>query len=96
MSNESLPPRVGQLEQEVHTLRHRVGAIEETHKDTPHRLTRLEHALEDVPEIKRMQAEQGEMLRSALAWIKGAVAGGSILWALYYWGPDLLKIMGAR
>lgn len=100
---DSIQERVGAMEQQVHTLNHRVGQVEETHKETPHRLTRLEHIMEDLPEIKRMQVKQGDqltsqgdMLKQALVWLKGCVAGAGILSALYVYGPDLLKIMGAK
>lgn len=60
----SIPPRVGDLEKEVHTLKHRVSVFENTHEKTPHRLTRLESAFEIIGDIKRSVDEQSESQRN--------------------------------
>lgn len=31
----SIPPRVGSLEMEVHTVRHRLTVLEDTHREIP-------------------------------------------------------------
>lgn len=94
--SDSLPPRVGSLEQKVHTLEHRVNSWEEAHRDTPYRLTRLESALEDLPEIKRIVNKVGKEQSSNFALIKGIGVGLAILLLIEKYGPTLIKLMGVK
>jgi chromosome segregation ATPase len=90
----SIPPRVNEVEKEVHTLRHRIAVIEETHKDTPHRLTKLEQVAEDMPRIRQELREQGEMIRKGFTLTNGMLYGAAAMWFLFQAGPQLLKFLG--
>lgn len=92
----SIPPRVNEVEREVHTLRHRISVIEETHKDTPHRLTKLEQVAEDMPRIRQELREQGEMIRKGFTLTNGMLYGAGAMWFVFQAGPQLLKFLGSN
>lgn len=90
----TIPPRVNEVEREVHTLKHRVSTLEDTHKDSPLRLTRLESAINRLPEIERQLSSQGDQIRKGFNTVNGAMIGAGALWVLLEIGPKLLKVMG--
>lgn len=92
----SIPPRVNEVEREVHTLKHRMLVIEETHKDTPHRLTKLEQVAEDMPRIRQELREQGDMIRKGFALTNGILYGAAAVWFVFQAGPQLLKFLGGN
>jgi hypothetical protein len=101
--NNSIPPRVEQLGQDVHTLKHRVQVIEDTQRDLPTRVLRLEEAIKDLPEIKEQLRNQGETMRGGFSGInsnftivKGMMMGAGAVWIVYQAGPEVLRFLGAR
>ena len=92
----SIPPRVNNLEQGVHTLVYRVSVLEDTHKDTPHRLTRVEQAVEDMPHIRQEIREQGDMIRKGFTLTNGILYGAAAVWFIFQAGPELLRLLGGR
>jgi len=92
----SIPPRVGSLEMEVHTVRHRITVLEDTHKDIPHRVARVESAIERMPQIEAKLAEQGDMIKRGFIMTHGILLGAGGMWVIFNVGPKILQFMGAR
>ena len=59
----TIPPRLNEVERDVHTIKHRLMIIEDTQKDMPHRLTLVEQAVKDMPHIRKELRDQGDMIR---------------------------------
>lgn len=90
----SIPPRVNNLEQGMHTIAHRVTVLEDTHKETPYRVQRLEIAVERLPHIdKRLEQLEGQVAKG-FNKVLGAVGGAGFILGLIEYGPKLLKILG--
>jgi hypothetical protein len=92
----TIPPRLNQVERDVHTIKHRLTSLEDTHKDTPHRLTRVEQAVEDMPHIRQEIREQGDMIRKGFTMTNGILYGASAVWFIFQAGPQILRLLGAR
>ena len=92
----TIPPRLNEVEREVHTIRHRLSLLEDTHKDTPHRLTRVEQAVEDMPHIRQEIREQGDMIRKGFTLTNGILYGAAAVWFIFQAGPELLRLLGGR
>lgn len=93
--NNSIPPRVGSLEKEVHTLNHRVSEMETTHKQTPHRLTRLESAFETIGEFKRALDDHSETQKATsrtLLIVDSKLDGYAK--AVKFWGVGVMAGIG--
>mgnify|MGYP003463227907 FL=1 len=88
----SIPPRVGMLETEVHTVKYRIDQLEASHKDMPHRLTVLEMAIERLPKIEDKLASMSNRLNQ----IFYTIAGFGIAFAAWQMGPEILKFLGSR
>lgn len=92
----TIPPRVNEVEREVHTLKHRMLVVEETHKDLPHRVTLVEQAVKDLPQFRRELQEQGEMIRKGFTLTNGILYGAAAVWFVFQAGPQLLKFLGGN
>jgi hypothetical protein len=92
----SIPPRVGDLEKEVHTLKHRLGDMESVHRDIPHRMTKVEIAVERLPQIEKQLQEQGDMIKRGFVLTHGILLGAGGLWVVFKIGPEILRFLGAR
>lgn len=92
----SIPPRVGALEMEAHTVRHRLSVLEETHKEIPHRMTKVEIAVERLPQIEAKLSEQGDMIKRGFIMTHGILLGAGGMWVIFNVGPKILQFMGAR
>lgn len=92
----SIPPRVGSLEMEVHTVRHRLTVLEDTHRDTPAEVTRLKIAVQRLPEIEAKLSEQGDMIKRGFIMTHGILLGAGGMWMVFNVGPKILQFMGAR
>ena len=92
----SIPPRVGSLEMDVHTVKYRLDVLEETHRDLPQRMTKVEIAVERLPQIEARLAEQGDMIKRGFIMTHGILLGGGAVWVVFQAGPELLKFLGAR
>lgn len=92
----SIPPRVGALEMEVHTVRHRLTALEDVHKETPHRLTKVEIAVERLPQIEAKLADQGDMIKRGFVLTHGILLGAGAVWFVFQAGPQVMQFLGAR
>lgn len=92
----TIPPRVNDVEREVHTLKHRVSTLEDTHKDAPLRLTRLEVAITRMPEIERQLSSQGDQIRKGFNTVNGILLGAGAVWVVFQAGPQLLKFLGGN
>jgi chromosome segregation ATPase len=92
----TIPPRLNELEREVHTVKHRLKELEDVHRDTPTRVTKLELAVERLPQIEKQLAEQGEMLKRNFTIVQGMILGAGAVWVVFQAGPELLRFLGAR
>lgn len=92
----SIPPRVGALEQTIHTLHHRVTVLEDTNRDMPQRMTKVEIAVERLPQIEAKLSEQGDMIKRGFFMTHGIMMGAGFFWAVFQAGPELLKFLGGR
>ncbi len=92
----SIPPRVGSLEMEVHTIKHRLSSLEDVHRETPHRLTKVEIAVERLPQIEARLAEQGDMIKRGFILTHGILLGAGAVWAVFQAGPQFLKFLGGN
>ena len=92
----SIPPRVGALEMEVHTVRHRLTALEDAHKETPHRLTKVEIAVERLPQIEAKLTDQGDMIKRGFFLTHGILFGVSAAWMIYQAGPQIMMFLSVR
>lgn len=90
----TIPPRLNDLEREVHTINHRVSSLEEAHKDAPIRLSRLEVSVSRLPEIERQLSGQGEQIRRGFNTVNGMILGAGAMWFLFQAGPAILKFIG--
>lgn len=92
----SIPPRVGDLEKEVHTIKHRIGEWELTHRGIPGRVQKTEIAVERMPQIERQLSEQGDMIKRGFVLTHGILLGAGGLWVVFKIGPEILRFLGAR
>jgi hypothetical protein len=92
----TIPPRVNEVEREVHTIKHRLMMIEDTHKDTPHRLTVCELAVKDMPHIRKELREQHDMIRKGFTLTNGILLGAAAVWFLFQAGPQIMKFLGGH
>lgn len=90
----TIPPRLNELEREVHTINYRVNSLEDAHKDAPVRLSRLESSVARLPEIERQLYSQGDQIRKGFNTVNGMLAGAGAVWFLFQAGPKLLKFLG--
>ena len=93
-SMTSLPPRVGALEMEVHTVKHRLSMLEDTHREMPHRMTKVEIAVERLPQIEAKLSEQGDMIKRGFILTHGILLGAAAVWMVFQAGPQFLKFLG--
>ena len=92
---DSIPPRINELDKQMHTMDFRVKSLESKHGDLPERVARLESIVSDIPEIKTKLSEQGDMIKRGFLLTQGIAMGVGALWALLNYGPKLLKLMGS-
>ena len=92
----SIPPRVGGLETEMHTVKHRLSELEAAHRETPHRLTKVEIAVERLPQIEAKLSEQGDMIKRGFILTHGILLGAGAVWAVFQAGPQFLKFLGGN
>ena len=90
----TIPPRVNDLEKEVHTIKYRVDSLADAHKDAPVRLSQLESSVARLPEIERQLYSQGDQIRKGFNTVNGMLAGAGAVWFLFQAGPKLLKFLG--
>lgn len=90
----SIPPRVGSLEMEVHTVKHRITMLEDTHREIPHRVTKVEIAVERLPAIDKRLEQLEDQVAKGFNKVLGAVGGAGFILGLVEFGPKLLKILG--
>jgi predicted nuclease with TOPRIM domain len=90
----TIPPRLNEVERELHTVKHRVSSLEEAHKDAPIRLSRLEVSVSRLPEIERQLSGQGEQIRRGFNTVNGILLGAGAMWFLFQAGPAILKYIG--
>ena len=92
----SIPPRVNEVEREVHTIKHRLSSLEDTHKDLPHRVTLVEQAVKDLPQFRKELRDQGDMIRKGFTLTNGILYGAAAVWFIFQAGPELLRLLGGR
>jgi hypothetical protein len=92
----SIPPRVGSLEMEVHTVKHRLAALEDTHREIPHRVTKVEIAVERLPAIDKRLEQLEDQVAKGFNKVLGALGGAGFILGLIEFGPKLLKILGGN
>jgi len=92
----SIPPRVGSIEMDVHTVKHRLSVLEETHRDLPHRMTKVEIAVERLPVIDKRLEQLEDQVTKGFNKVLGAVGGAGFILGLIEFGPKLLKILGGN
>ena len=92
----TIPPRLNEVERDVHTIKHRLMIIEDTQKDMPHRLTLVEQAVKDMPHIRKELRDQGDMIRKGFTLTNGILLGASAVWFLFQAGPQILKLLGGH
>jgi hypothetical protein len=90
----SIPPRVGSLEMEVHTVKHRITMLEDTHREIPHRVTKVEIAVERLPAIDKRLEQLEDQVAKGFNKVLGAVGGAGFILGMIEYGPKLLKILG--
>ena len=90
----TIPPRLNDIEKEVHTIKYRVDSLEEIHKESPVRLSRLESSVSRLPEIERQLYSQGDQIRKGFNTVNGILLGAGAVWAFFQAGPQLLKLLG--
>ena len=90
----SIPPRVGSLEMEVHTVRHRLSVLEDSHREIPHRVTKVEIAVERLPAIDERLGKLEGQVAAGFNRLMGAFAIGSVLVsAAVTFGPYIIKLI---
>lgn len=90
----SIPPRVGSLEMEVHTVRHRLSVLEDSHREIPHRVTKVEIAVERLPAIDERLGKLEGQVAAGFNRLMGAFAIGSVLVsAAVTFGPYIIKMI---
>lgn len=92
----SIPPRVGALETEVHTVKYRLMQLEDTHRETPHRLTKVEIAVERLPQIEAKLTDQGDMIKRGFVLTHGILLGAGAVWFVFQAGPQVMQFLGAK
>lgn len=92
----SIPPRVGSLEMEVHTVKHRITMLEDTHREIPHRVTKVEIAVERLPAIDKRLEQLEDQVAKGFNKVLGAVGGAGFILGMIEFGPKLLKILGGN
>lgn len=92
----SIPPRVGALEMEVHTVKHRLSALEDTHRDIPQRMTRAEIAVARLPDIEAKLSDQGDMIKRGFFMTHGILLGAGAVWFVFQAGPQIMSFLGAK
>lgn len=92
----TIPPRVNEVEREVHTIKHRLSSLEDTHKDLPHRVTLVEQAVKDLPQFRKELRDQGDMIRKGFTLTNGILYGAAAVWFIFQAGPELLRLLGGR
>ena len=92
----SIPPRVGALETEVHTVKYRLSQLEDTHKETPHRLTKVEIAVERLPQIEAKLTDQGDMIKRGFVLTHGILLGAGAVWFVFQAGPQIMMFLSVR
>lgn len=92
----SIPPRVGSLEMEVHTVKHRLTVLEETHREIPHRMTKVEIAVERLPQIEAKLTDQGDMIKRGFVLTHGILLGAGAVWFVFQAGPQVMTFLGAK
>lgn len=92
----SIPPRVGGLEMEVHTVKHRLTMLEDTHREIPHRVTKVEIAVERLPAIDKRLEQLEDQVAKGFNKVLGAVGGAGFILGLIEFGPKLLKMLGGN
>lgn len=90
----SIPPRVGSLEMEVHTVKHRITMLEDTHREIPHRVTKVEIAVERLPAIDKRLEQLEDQVAKGFNKVLGAFGGAGFILGMIEFGPKLLKILG--
>ena len=90
----SIPPRVGSLEMEVHTVKHRITVLEDTHREIPHRVTKVEIAVERLPAIDKRLEQLEDQVARGFNKVLGALGGAGFILGLIEFGPKLLKMLG--
>jgi hypothetical protein len=74
-----IPPRVGSLEMEVHTIRHRLTVLEDSHREIPHRMTKVEISVERLPAIDERLGNLEGQVAAGFNRLMGAFGIGSVL-----------------
>lgn len=92
----TIPPRVNEVERDVHTIKHRLTVIEDAHKDMPHRITMVEQAVKDLPHIRKELREHGDMIRKGFTLTNGILMGAAAVWFVFQAGPQIMRLLGAR
>lgn len=92
----TIPPRLNELEREVHTISYRVSSLEESHKDAPVRLSRLESSVARLPEIERQLYSQGDQIRKGFNTVNGILLGAGAVWFIFQAGPQVMSFLGAK
>lgn len=92
----SIPPRVGALETEIHTVKYRLLMLEDTHKEIPHRMTKVEIAVERLPQIEAKLTDQGDMIKRGFILTHGILLGAGAVWFIFQAGPQVMTFLGAR
>lgn len=92
----SIPPRVGSLEMEVHTVKHRITMLEDTHREIPHRVTKVEIAVERLPAIDKRLEQLEDQVAKGFNKVLGAVGGAGFILGMIEFGPKLLKMLGGN
>lgn len=92
---QTIPPRVNDLEREVHTIKYRMNDWEASHRDIPHRITKVEIVVERLPHIDERLGKLEDQVSAGFNKVLGALgfAGGVV--AVVNFGPTLLKMLGA-
>ena len=90
----SIPPRVGSLEMEVHTIRHRLAALEDSHREIPHRMTKVEITVERLPAIDERLGNLEGQVAAGFNRLMGAFGIGSVLVsAVVTFAPYIAKLI---
>lgn len=90
----SIPPRVGALETEVHTVKYRLTLLEETHREIPQRMTKVEIAVERLPAIDERLGKLEGQVAAGFNKLLGAFAIGSVIVSAFVtFGPYIVKFI---